>query len=117
MTYAREAPPRWGDAAGLVGSISLAADPSKIAPNPQKDQAQISRNPRAVREARLWLIREDLYASIDEIRIFAERGLAAIDIENDLDLGRAFDQSVKHFLAVAENLKELIAVKTGERNE
>ena len=89
------------------------ADNPKIVPNFVPDQAEFSRDPHRVQEARLGLIREELYGSLDEIRIFAERGLVALDVGNDLDLGRAFDQSVKYFLAVAENLKELILVKAG----
>jgi hypothetical protein len=58
------------------------------------------------------MIREELYGDLEEIRIFVERGMRALEVENDLDLGRAFDQSVKHFRAVAANLKELILVKT-----
>jgi hypothetical protein len=67
----------------------------------------------AVREALLWLIREELYGDFDEIRIFGERGLRALEVENDLDMGRAFDQAVKHFRAVAANLKALILVRSG----
>ena len=59
------------------------------------------------------LIREDLYCDLDEIRTFAERGLRALEVENDLDLGRALDQWVKHFRAVAANLKALVLVKSG----
>lgn len=70
--------------------------------------------PRAtVFDARLLLIREELYGELEEIAIFAERGMRALEVENDLDLGRAFDQAVKHFRAVAANLEALILVKTG----
>ena len=91
-----------------LGSVNLQAN----IPNQVPAQAE-KRNPLAVKQTRLWLIREDLYGDLDEIRTFAERGLRAFEVENDLDLGRAFDQSVKHFRAVAANLKALVLVKTG----
>jgi hypothetical protein len=81
-------------------------------PNEAPAQAEKC-NPLAVKQTRLWLIREDLYGDLDEIRILAERGLRAFEVENDLDLGRAFDQSVKYFRAVAAKLKALVLVKTG----
>lgn len=43
-----------------------------------------------------------------------DRGMRAIECGNDLDLSRAFDSSVKHFCAVAANLKDL-AVAVEER--
>lgn len=110
MTQKSEGPPRWGGADGPE-IICLAVNASNIDPN-----AAEKRNPLAVKQTRLWIIREGLYGDLDEIRIYAERGLVALDVGNDLDLGRAFDQSVKHFLAVAENLRELITVKTGAPN-
>ena len=82
---------------------------SKTAPRDKLKFA--TRAPSARR--RLWLIREELYGDFDEIRIFGERGLRALEVENDLDMGRAFDQAVKHFRAVAANLKALILVKSG----
>jgi hypothetical protein len=91
-----------------LGGVDLQAN----IPNEAPARAE-KRNPLAVKQTRLWLIREDLYGDLDEIRIFAERGLRALEVENDLDLGRAFDRSVKHFRAVAANLKALVLVKTG----
>jgi hypothetical protein len=118
MTITKDPP---GGSPGGSGNTSFPGgnDTSSIALRTAPKQAEILRLPHwgvaeapaAISEARLCLIREELYGGLDEIRIFAERGLRAIEVENDLDLGRAFEQSVKHFLAVAENLKELIAVK------
>jgi hypothetical protein len=107
MTIAK-GPPRWGGAAGPIDNGHLG-----VAGSINQPPQHCKRNPQAVKEARLSLIREELFGDLDEIRIFAERGLVALDVENDLDLGRSFDQSVKHFLAVAENLRDLIIVKTG----
>src|SRR5580704_6359194 len=93
----------------------LSSSAADFQPNSQiKAPAQAEkRNPLAVKQTRLWLIREELYGDLDEIRIYAQRGLRALEVENDLDLGRAFDQSIKHFRAVAANLKALVLVKTG----
>jgi hypothetical protein len=110
MTQTCETPPGM---AGFADSSFPGGNIRESAPNSAPNQAEILRDPAAVREARLWLIREDLYGDLDEIRIFAERGLRALEVENDLDLGRAFDRSVKHFSAVAANLKALVLVKTG----
>jgi hypothetical protein len=88
-------------------SLHCERDDREVIQNGPARQAEI-RDPRAVREARLWLIREELYGDFDEIRIFGERGLRALEVENDLDMGRAFDQAVKHFRAVAANLKDLV---------
>jgi hypothetical protein len=110
MTQTCETPPGM---AGLADSSFPGGNIRESAPNSAPNQAEILRDPAAVREARLWLIREDLYGDLDEIRIYAERGLKALAVENDLDLGRAFDQSIKHFRAVAANLKALVLVKTG----
>lgn len=88
---------------------SLAAQANSFGPASISNQ----RSPDAVGEARLGLIRVDIYGDLDEIRIFAEQGLRALEVGNDLDLGRAFDQSVKHFRAVAANLKALVLATTG----
>jgi hypothetical protein len=115
MPRTNERPPPGVEAVPEFCHATQLDDP-RIAPSATPPQAEILRferpPPDATAEARLGLIREELYGSMDEIRLFAERGLRALEVENDLDLGRAFDQSVKHFVAVAENLQELIAVKT-----
>jgi hypothetical protein len=112
MAFAAKGPPpgHGGDPFELssLGGVDLQAN----IPNEAQAQAE-KRNPLAVTQTRLWLIREDLYGDLDETRTFAERGLRALEVENDLDLGRAFDQSVKHFRAVAADLKALVLVKTG----
>jgi hypothetical protein len=112
MTFAAKgATPELGSAPlelSSYGGVDLQAN----IPNEAPAQAG-KRNPLAVKQTRLWLIREELYGDLDEIRIYAERGLRALEVENDLDLGRAFDQSVKHFRAVAANLKALVLAKTG----
>lgn len=107
----RAAPARPGN--DPQNSSSFSGDDSQILSQKLPATQAPKRDPIAVREARLRLIREELYGDLDEIRIFAERGLRALEVENDLDLGRAFDQSVKHFRAVTANLKALILVKTG----
>jgi hypothetical protein len=111
MPQTREGPSPSGRDDPGISSCLEGIDSSQTSRIERPSQAE-KRNPLAVREARLWIIREELYGDLDEIRIFAERGMRALEVENDLDLGRTFDQSVKHFLAVAANLKELILVKT-----
>jgi hypothetical protein len=99
----------------LSGNDTQITSPNPVTAQDPSGSASIGsqRNPRAVLEARLGLIRDELYGDLDEIRILAERGLRALEVGNDLDLGRAFDQSVKHFRAVAANLKALVLVTTG----
>lgn len=109
MAKTSETPPGM---AGLADSSFPGGNVRESAPNSAPNQVNLLRNPAAVMEARLWMIREELYGDLDEIRIFAERGMRALEVENDLDLGRAFDQSIKHLRAAAANLKELILVKT-----
>jgi hypothetical protein len=112
VTIAIKNPPAGGAGGSLECQLLAGVEVQEINKNRPEVQA---RNPIAVRETRLWMIREELYGDLDEIRIYAERSLRALEVENDLDLGRAFDQSVKHFRAVAANLKALVLVKTGTR--
>jgi hypothetical protein len=63
--------PTAGGAAGLDKTFPSRNDNRDTAPQLAPNHAEILRNPRAVREARLWLIREDLYGDLDEIRIYS----------------------------------------------
>jgi hypothetical protein len=81
--------------ASLCGSNNSPDNPTNLCA-PQAD----FRNPRPVIETRLWPIRRAISDNLDEIRVFAEGGMLAVEVEI-LDLGRAFDQVVKHFRSVA----------------
>jgi hypothetical protein len=112
MSFAAKGPPPGQEGDPLELSSLGGVDLQVIIPNEAQAQAK-KRNPLAVKQTRLWMIREELFGELDEIRIYAERGLRALEVENDLDLGHAFDQSFKHFRAVAANLKALLLVKSG----
>ncbi|MDQ6701988.1 MAG: hypothetical protein M3Z96_02195 [Pseudomonadota bacterium] len=71
MILQTKGPPR-GDAASPIEGRNCLGDSSDPPTNPAPAQANLLRNPRAVREAKLELLREALHEACGFIRIHAE---------------------------------------------
>lgn len=67
-----------------------------------------------VAEARATLIREEIAINFRWIATISEAALAAVEFENDHDLGRAFDQMTKIFLSAAKNFEDLVEAQSHE---
>jgi hypothetical protein len=63
-----------------------------------------------IAQARASLIREALADDYGRLVLFAESGLFALDVENDHDVVRMFDQLAKVVLSAADNVAELITL-------
>jgi hypothetical protein len=65
-----------------------------------------------VAEARAALIREEIANNFLWIATVSEAALAAVEFENDHDLGRAFDQMAKIFLCAAKTFEDLVEAQS-----
>jgi hypothetical protein len=63
-------------------------------------------------EARAAMIREEIVRDFRWIATISEAALAAVEFENDHDLGRAFDQMTKIFLSAAKNFEDLVEAQS-----
>jgi hypothetical protein len=102
--------PAAGGAARLSESVCSSADNSRIAQNRSTRQACISRNPRAVREARLELLREAVHEACGFIRLHAEACQPLVEAGDDAGLLHSIGRLViytKHAARVGNELRDL----------
>ena len=111
MAQTCEGPPRGGSADGPGKSSCLEGiDSSAIAPKTAPSQAEISRDPRAVREAKLELLREAVHEACGFIRLHAEACQSLAEAGDDAGLIHSIGRLViytKHAARVGNELRDL----------
>jgi hypothetical protein len=105
---ARAAPAKAGDDPQLssYGGVDLQAN----IPKPATSQAEILRNPRGVREAKLWLLREAIFEACAFIRLHAEACQSLAEACDDAGLIHSIGRLViytKHAARVGNELRDL----------
>jgi hypothetical protein len=101
---------RWGgDPLELssYGGVDLQANIPKPAPS----QAEILRNPRAVREAKLWLLREAIFEACAFIRLHAEACQELAEACDDAGLIHSLGRIVLYTKHAARSGNDLRAVR------
>ncbi len=88
----------------------MSANASDTAPNSAPNQAEILRNPRAVRETRLELLREAVHEACGFIRLHAEVCQDLAEARDDVGLIHSLGRLVaytKHAARVGNELRDL----------
>jgi len=97
--------------AGLAHSSLLdSLDNRENAKNSSPVQ-DISRDPAAVREARLELIREAIYENLSGCRLFIETAQLLIEARDDAGMAHAISMGGHHYRAAVVTAKELAGLK------
>ena len=102
--------PALGAAAGLPSGLSFSGDTQDSAPNPRPTQ-DISRNPVAVREARLELLREDLTCNASAMIATLEAALAMRAADDDCGLIYSLRRARAYWRAISGSAAELISTE------
>ncbi len=102
--------PAAGGAAGLSESVCLSADLQVNIPNEAPAQAE-KRNPRAVREARLELLREAIFENLGAVSLFAETAKLLIEARDDAGMAHSVKMGAHHYRAAVVTANELAALK------
>ena len=103
--------PALGAAAGLRdASLQGSLDnPETIKSKPTTQGT--SRNPVAVREARLELIREAIFENLGGARLFIETAQLLIDARDDTGMAHAVKMGAHHYRAAVLLAKDIAALK------
>jgi hypothetical protein len=108
--------PALGAAAGLPDASLLGSlDTQDIAPKPAPAQDKVKRNPVAVLEARLELMRDDLVANITQASLHFDVALAMLSATDDVGLLYALRRVRAYWQSIAADAKELAAIKGASR--
>jgi hypothetical protein len=100
MAQTCEGPPRGGSADGPGKASCLEGiDGSTIAPKTAPSQAEISRDPRAVREAKLELLREAIFENLGAISLFAETAKLLIEARDDAGMAHSVKMGARRYRA------------------
>jgi hypothetical protein len=111
MTQTCEGQPP-GERGGPGNSSCLEGiDSSAIAPKTAPSQAEISRNPRAVREAKLELLREAIFENLGAVSLFAETAKLLIEARDDAGMAHSVKMGAHHYRAAVVTANELAAFK------
>jgi hypothetical protein len=113
MTMQCEGPPR-REAAPLELS-ALAADDQGIARNTAPAQAEVFRNPRAVGEAKLELLREAIFENLGAAGLFIGTAQLLIEARDDAGMRHSIRMDALHFKAAVTCANELSSVKAAGR--
>jgi hypothetical protein len=69
------------------------------------------RNPRAVRDARLVLIREAIFENLGGVRLFVETAQLLIEARDDTGMAHAVRMGAHHYRAAIQLVKDISALK------
>lgn len=112
MAQTCEGPPRGGSADGPGKSSCLEGiDSSPIAPKTAPSQAEISRDPRAVREAKLELLREAIFENLGAVSLFAETAKLLIEARDDAGMAHSVKMGALRYRAAVVTVNELAVLK------
>jgi hypothetical protein len=90
---------RAGGATGLDKTSFLAGlDNRDIQPKLLPAQAEVFRNPRAVLNARLELLREAIFENLGAVSLFAETAKLSIEAQDDAGMAHAVKMGEHHLL-------------------
>jgi hypothetical protein len=101
-----------GDALGKMSNLGGFDGPK----NPTKTastQAEIKRNPVAVREARLELIREAIFENLGGARLFIETAQLLIEARDDTGMAHAIKMGAHHYRAAVLLAKDITRPQSG----
>ncbi len=105
----KRSPP--GHGSDLLELSSLGGvDGSESAPKIAPAQAE-KRNPRAVKEARIELLREAIFENLGAVSLFAEAAKLLIDARDDAGMRHAVKMGAHHYRAAVVTANELAALK------
>ena len=107
MTQTCETPPGM---AGLAKSVP-GGNIRETAPNSAPNQAEILRNPRAVREAKLELLREAIHEACGFIRLHAEVCQGLAEAGDDAGLIHSLSRLVAYTKEAARTGNDLRAIR------
>jgi hypothetical protein len=107
MTQTCETPPGM---AGLAKSVP-GGNTRETGPNSVPNQAEILRNPRAVREAKLELLREAIFENLGAVSHFAETARLLIEVRDDAGMAHSVKMGAHHYRAAAATVNELSKLK------
>jgi hypothetical protein len=109
MTLTCERPPR-RDSEDGPEAVCLSANASDTAPN-SAPKAEILRNPHAVREAKLELMRETIFENLGAVSLFADIAKLSIDVGDDAGMRHAVKMGAHHYRAAVVTANELATLK------
>jgi hypothetical protein len=104
---------------GALGNVSVLSgnDTQITSPNPVAAQGQSGftsisdqRNSRAVRDARLVLIREAIFENLRGVRLFVETAQLLIEARDDTGMAHAVRMGAHHYRAAIQLVKDISAV-------
>src|ERR1700719_3025688 len=105
---------------GALGNVSVLCgnDTQITSPNPVPAQGQngstsISdqRNSRAVRDARLVLIRESIFENLRGVRLFVETAQLLIEARDDTGMAHSVRMGAHHYREAIQLVKDISALK------
>src|ERR1700730_8006797 len=107
MAQTSETPPGM---AGLAKSVP-GGNIRETAPNSAPNEAELLHNPRAVREAKLELLREAIFENLGAVSPFAETAKLSIEARDDAGMRHAVKMGAHHYRAAVVTANELAALK------
>jgi hypothetical protein len=102
--------PGEGDGPGISSCLEN-IDSSENSQIERPAQAEILRNPRAVREAKLELLREAIFENLGAVSLFAETAKLLIEARDDAGMAHSVKMGAHHFRAAAATVNELSKLK------
>jgi hypothetical protein len=99
-----------GNASILCGNDTQITSPNPIAAQGQSGCASIS-DSRAVRDARLVLIREAIFENLGGVRLFVETAQLLIEARDDTGMAHAVRMGAHHYRAAIQLVKDISVLK------